>query len=95
MARTAALVQLSDDLIARLDERAVTARRSRSDLIREAIDQYLSGNPAAAIDAAIVESYTRIPPEHDFGGPWAARVSIEAEPWEDNATAVSGEDEAG
>jgi Arc/MetJ-type ribon-helix-helix transcriptional regulator len=83
MARTPALVQLNDDLIARLDARAAAARRSRSDLIREAIERYLTDDPAAAIDAAIVESYTRTPPSEDFGAAWAARQSIEAEPWED------------
>lgn len=82
MVRTPALVQLSDDLIARLDSRAAAARRSRSDLIREAIERYLTDDPAAAIDAAIVDGYTRIPPDEDFGAVWAARSSIEAEPWE-------------
>jgi len=82
MARTPALVQLNDDLIARLDARAAVARRSRSELIREAIERYLSDDPASAIDAAIVDSYTRIPPEEDFGASWAARASIDAEPWE-------------
>jgi metal-responsive CopG/Arc/MetJ family transcriptional regulator len=82
MARTPALVQLSDDLIARLDARAAAARRSRSDLIREAIERYLTDDPAAAIDAAIVASYTSMPPDEDFGAAMAARASIEAEPWE-------------
>jgi len=74
---------LSDDLIAQLDARAAAARRSRSDLIREAIERYLTDDPAAAIDAAIVDSYTRIPQDEDFGAAWAARTSIESEPWED------------
>jgi len=82
MARTPALVQLNTDLIARLDARAAAARRSRSDLIREAIERYLTDDPAAVIDAAIVDSYTRVPPDEDFGAPWAARASIDAEPWE-------------
>jgi hypothetical protein len=83
VARIPALVQLNDDLIARLDSRAVAARRSRSDLIREAIERYLADDPAAAIDAAIVDSYTLTPPDEDFGSAWAARASIEAEPWDD------------
>jgi plasmid stability protein len=82
VARTQALVQLSDDLIARLDSRAAAARRSRSDLIREALERYLTDDPAAAIDTAIVDSYTRLPPDEDFGAILATRVSIEAEPWE-------------
>lgn len=83
MARMPALVQLTDDLIARLDSRAAAARRSRSDLIREAIERYLTDDPAAAIDAAIVASYTLMPPDEDLGAAWAARTSIEAEPWDD------------
>ena len=60
----------------------MAARRSRSDLVREAIESYLTDDPAAAIDAAIVDNYTRTPPEEDFGAASAARASIEAEPWE-------------
>jgi Arc/MetJ-type ribon-helix-helix transcriptional regulator len=83
MARTQALVQLTDDLIGRLDARAAAAHRSRSDLIREAIERYLTDDPAAATDRAIVESYTNMPPVEDFGAAWAARQSIEAEPWDE------------
>lgn len=90
MARAQALVQLSDDLIARLDTRAAAARRSRSDLIREAIERYLTDDPAAAIDAAIVDGYTRIPPDEDLAAAtWAARTAIEAEPWGDATRAPS------
>jgi predicted DNA-binding protein len=83
MARRQALVQLSDELIARLDSRAAAERRSRSDLIREAIERYLIDDASAAIDAAIVDGYTRIPPDENFGARWAARTSIEAEPWDE------------
>lgn len=83
MARAQALVQLSADLVARLDARAAAARRSRSDLIREAIERYLTDDPSAAIDAAIVDGYTRIPADEDFGAGWAARTSIAGEPWKD------------
>ena len=40
VARKQTLVQLSDALVAALDERAARDRRSRSDLIREAVEQY-------------------------------------------------------
>lgn len=82
MARRQTLVQLSDELVALLDERAAKTGRSRSEVIRAAIERELAAEREAAIDAAIVEGYTRIPPpEHD---PWAdasARRSIAAEPW--------------
>ena len=65
-----------------LDERAARSGISRSELIRTAISAYLAREREAATDAAIVDGYTRIPPEkHD---PWAkasAMRSIQAEPW--------------
>ncbi len=82
MARRQTLVQLNDDLLALLDERAAKSGRSRSEIIRTAIERELAAEREAAIDAAIVEGYTRIPPpEFD---PWAeasATESIRAEPW--------------
>jgi metal-responsive CopG/Arc/MetJ family transcriptional regulator len=81
MARQQTLVQLSDELVAALDQRAARRGVSRSRLIREAIQDYLMRDADAAIDAAIVDGYTRIPQEDD---PWAyaeAIESIRAEPW--------------
>ena len=82
MARRQTLVQLTDELVALLDERAAKTGRSRSEVIRAAIERELAAEREAAIDAAIVEGYRRIPPsEHD---PWAeasAKRSIAAEPW--------------
>jgi predicted transcriptional regulator len=82
MARRQTLIQLDDARIAALDERAAATGRSRSDLIREAVDLLLAAGDAAAIDAAIVAGYERLPaPEQD---PWAFRgalAAIAAEPW--------------
>jgi metal-responsive CopG/Arc/MetJ family transcriptional regulator len=81
MARRQTLVQLSDELLALLDERAGKTNQSRSHLIREAIERYLAEDREAAIDKAIVDGYTRIPQEPD---PWVeilAEESIRAEPW--------------
>ncbi|MGI8422419.1 MAG: CopG family ribbon-helix-helix protein [Gaiellaceae bacterium] len=82
MARTQTLVQLSDSLVAALDERAARLGTSRSQLIRAAVEEYLHDEREAAIDAAIVEGYTRIPP--DERDPWieaSARESIARDPW--------------
>jgi len=80
--RKQTLVQLSDELVAALDERAARRQVSRSQLIRTAIEQYIATDEDAEIDRAIVEGYTRVPPpEHD---PWAEAAtvrSIEDEPW--------------
>lgn len=82
MARRQTLVQLSDELIALLDERAAKTGLSRSEIIRRAIEREMADDIEAEIDREIVEGYTRIPQaEHD---PWAeasARRMIADEPW--------------
>lgn len=76
------LVQLTDELLVLVDDRAAKTGRSRSEIIRAALERELAPEREAAIDAAIVEGYTRIPPpEFD---PWAeasAKRSIADEPW--------------
>jgi hypothetical protein len=82
VARRQTLVQLDDARLAALDERAARSGRSRSDLIREAVDQWLGSGPDGAIDAAIVAGYKRHPPgELDASNEYFARLSIAAEPW--------------
>jgi predicted transcriptional regulator len=82
MARRQTLVQLNDELLALLDERASKTGRSRSEIIRAAVEHELAADRAAAIDAAIVAGYERLPPtEFD---PWveaSAKRSVAAEPW--------------
>jgi predicted transcriptional regulator len=82
MARRQTLVQLNDELLALLDERASRTGRSRSEIIRAAVEHELTGDREAAIDSAIISGYERIPPaELD---PWAeasAKRSVAAEPW--------------
>ncbi len=65
MARAQTLVQLTDSLVALLDERAVRERRSRSDLIREAIEAYLAEDAEAEVSRRMVEGYTRMPQAAD------------------------------
>ena len=80
MARTQTLVQLSDDLLDQLDRLRAHEGRSRSELIREAVEQYLAEHREAEIDRLVVEAYTRQPPE-DAWGDEAARRMIATEPW--------------
>jgi predicted DNA-binding protein len=80
MARTQTLVQLSDELLERLDARRAREGRSRSEVVREAIEQYLAADREAEIDRLIVEAYTRRPPEDVWGDEPAKRM-IAAEPW--------------
>lgn len=83
MARTQTLVQLSDELLRRLDERAAREGRSRSALIRDAIEAYLYDEEDARIDREIREGYERIPETEDEmrEAEENARRMIEEEPW--------------
>jgi metal-responsive CopG/Arc/MetJ family transcriptional regulator len=80
MARRQTLVQLSEDLLARLDSYRAREGRSRSDVIRTAVERYLAEDRQAAIDRCIVEAYSRQPAE-DAWSDDAARRMIAAEPW--------------
>lgn len=61
MARTQTMVQLSDDLVTRLDAEAQRRHTSRSALIRAAITRFLADESEAAVTAAIIEGYRRVP----------------------------------
>jgi predicted transcriptional regulator len=83
VARTQTLVQLSEDLLRRLDERAAREGRSRSALIRSAIEAHLHDEERERITREIIEGYERIPPT-DEEMAWAEagiREDIEEEPW--------------
>lgn len=82
MARTQTLVQLSDELLARLDAHVARVGGSRSELIRRAVDSYLADERDAEIDRRIVESYTARPQEHLLDSHATARAMVAAEPWE-------------
>jgi len=81
--RTQTLVQLNDELLRRLDERAAREGRSRSALIRAAIEAHLHDEEKARIDREIVEGYERVPttPEELEIAEASAREAIEEEPW--------------
>jgi metal-responsive CopG/Arc/MetJ family transcriptional regulator len=81
--RTQTLVQLSRVLLQRLDERAAREGRSRSALIRDAIDAYLYDEEEARIDREIREGYERIPQtdEEVASAEREAREAIREEPW--------------
>ena len=77
------MVQLTTELVDVLDRRAATAGRSRSDLIREAIESYFRTDVEARIDQAIQQGYRRVPPtrELDSLAEVGARRVIASEPW--------------
>ena len=80
--RRQTLIQLDDARLAALDERAASSGRSRSDLIREAVDLLLATGDPAAVDAAIVSGYQNCPaPDSDAWALAGAIAAIRAEPW--------------
>lgn len=79
--RTATLVQLNQELLAALDQRAAELGVSRSQLIRDAIKTYLADALDAVIDRQIIEAYKRRPQVDDPAWEAALRSSIAAEPW--------------
>jgi metal-responsive CopG/Arc/MetJ family transcriptional regulator len=83
MSRTQTIVQLNDALLARLDERAAREARSRSALIREAIERYLHDDLATEVDRQIVDGYRRLP-QAEIEDAWAeagARDAVAEERW--------------
>jgi metal-responsive CopG/Arc/MetJ family transcriptional regulator len=83
MARTQTLVQLSDQLLRRLDERAAREGRSRSALIRDAIALYMADDARDEVSRQIVEGYERIPDTEDemAVAEASAREMVREEPW--------------
>ncbi len=80
MARTETLVQLTKPLLDLLDRVAAERGVSRSQIIREAVAQYLDLHRHAQVDAAIVEGYRRRPPSGEELA-WGERRRREA--WSD------------
>jgi metal-responsive CopG/Arc/MetJ family transcriptional regulator len=62
-------VELGNDLLRQLNERAAREGRSRSALIRKAVQAYLYDDEKARIDREIIEGYERIPPTEEEE-PW-------------------------
>jgi Arc/MetJ-type ribon-helix-helix transcriptional regulator len=75
------LVQLSDELLASLDQHAASSGRSRSELIREAIERFIAEELEHGIDRSIVDGYRRTPQPSDRWVERMARESIAEEPW--------------
>lgn len=56
------MVQLSDELVAALDEEAARRNVSRSALIRQAVAEFLHGQRQSRAVEAYIEGYRRVPP---------------------------------
>lgn len=80
VARRQTLVQFSDTLLEQLDRHRTREGRSRSEVIRAAVEQYLEADREAEIDRRLVAAYSR-EPQRDLWDEAAARRLIEEEPW--------------
>jgi hypothetical protein len=61
MGRVQVLVQLGDDLLSLLDERAAAAGVSCSERVRRGVRAVLASNVESKLDEAIAEGYKRFP----------------------------------
>lgn len=77
-------VRMSRERVERVDALiAAGVFSTRADAVRAAVDRLLQEEEARAIDRAIVEGYTRVPPtaQELAWAEAAGRRSIRAEPW--------------
>ena len=63
MARLEVLVQLDDELVAKLDEVAQRTKVSRSELLRRGAQAVLEADEWARADKRLIEGYTKHPPD--------------------------------
>jgi len=83
MARKQVLLQLTDDLVRRLDRVSKEKGLSRSAIVRDALERYVSRESEEEMDRRLIEGYTRFPPDGEFDA-WSeqqAREMVEEEPW--------------
>jgi len=79
VARKEVLVQLDDELVARLDVLASEQRTSRSDLVRRGVLAVLEAASLAAADRDLQEAYRRLPPDPSLVQS-AQRIAAETTP---------------
>ena len=91
------MVQLTDDLIAMLDQRAAREGVSRSQVIRDAIVAFLESDRSAAIDRQLVDGYTRMPQGGAYDADeWGNMATLMAALTADQAKSLAAEErEAG
>ena len=83
MSRKPVLVQLNEDLIAELDQLSQQQGRSRSAVVRDAVERYVVNESDAAKDRRMIEAYRLIPDDGEFDA-WAevsAKEMLEEESW--------------
>jgi metal-responsive CopG/Arc/MetJ family transcriptional regulator len=79
MVRREVLVQLDDELVARLDRLAAQQRTSRSELLRRGAAAVLEAAELEAADRALREAYRRVPQDPAIVGA-AGRLGAQTAP---------------
>jgi Arc/MetJ-type ribon-helix-helix transcriptional regulator len=77
-------VRLSEERMRRLDKLVSdNAYPSRAAAVTDAIDRLLREEEERALDRAIVEGYTRVPPtpDEEAWAEWSTHESIREDPW--------------
>lgn len=72
--RTQTMVQLTNDLVHRLDDEAIRRGLSRSAIIREAVERYLAAQGDSALTARLVKAYQDVPQAEP--DPWGSVVDL-------------------
>jgi predicted transcriptional regulator len=77
------LIQFSEELLRRLDELGQQLGRSRSSMVRDAVERYVAKESEAEKDRRTIEGYTRFPDTGEFLADAEAglRRLVEEEPW--------------
>jgi len=89
MVRRQTLVQLTEDLVDKLDQLASKEDVSRSELIRRVLRGFVEQEDEQEKVRRYIEGYKRIPPDTrdewgslDDWAEWSAREAVAEEPWE-------------
>ena len=85
MARKQVLVQLSDELLKKLDELGRQTGQSRSAMVRDAVESYMARESKTEKDRRSLEGYKRIPDAVDKDltslAEWSLKRSLDEESW--------------
>ena len=83
MPRKQVLVQLTDELVRKLDELGEETGRSRSAMVRDAVERYVVRESEAEKDRRLIDGYTRFPDDGEFVAMAEANLRrlIEEESW--------------
>lgn len=84
MSRRETLVQLTDQLVVKIDSLAASRELSRSELIRQVLAAFVEREDHEEKVRRDIEGYTKFPPTDEFDA-WheeSARAMVEEEPWE-------------